>query len=165
MKIWWNLTNLGCHCGLLPMSSWTWVQKNWTLGDKKAFSVKEKMEKLEYKIWKCTNNQSGYLASAKPKPGSLRDALEEMEESAVRDGENPGDCVSGVPAHHHLAETFICGFYQRRSSQNLIVCGEKVDPGEVGVDLPHRGLLRLPLTHQTSSQTTPGRPDTTEAQG
>ena len=67
---------------------------------------------MKIEICKYERYQHVYLASAKPKPGSFRDALEHMEEFAVREGKDPGNCVSRVPAYHHLADKFIQGFHQ-----------------------------------------------------
>ena len=60
-------------------------------------------------------DQSGHLASAKPKPSSIRDTLEEMEEISIREGEHPGNRVSRVTAYHDLEDKFIDGFHQWKS--------------------------------------------------
>ena len=61
------------------------------------------------------NDQSGNLASAKPEPSSIWDALEEMEEISIREGEHPGNRVSRVTAYHDLEDKFIGGFHQWKS--------------------------------------------------
>ena len=78
---------------------------------------------MKIEICKYERYQHVYLASAKPKPGSFRDTLEQMEEFAVREGEDPGNCVSRVPAYHHLAHKFIHGFRQRIDPRNPRIPG------------------------------------------
>ena len=114
-------------------------------------------------VWKFTkNNQKWHLASAKPKPCSIRDALELMEESSIREGKHPGDGVSRVTAYHNLVGKFIYWwFLSLKKCQYLIVCREKVDPSEIGVDLSHFWLLSFPLVHKPSTQAASGRPDHT----
>ena len=74
-------------------------------------------------------------------------------------------CTRIPPPGRQIYSWFSSKSISHRTSHYLIVCRKKVDPCEIGVDLPHRRLVNLPLPHQSSSQTTPGRPDNTQAQG
>ena len=47
---------------------------------------------------------SGHLAAIEAHPGPIRNALEDMKEVAVWEREHPGNRVSCVSAHRHLAD-------------------------------------------------------------